>query len=107
MTPALPPAIVRSLLEKEISMSQTTKAPLDADEERVTRAHRLLIQLGAALVCQPFDTRTHDRLRAFLTDDAADVLASLHVLQQRPEAELRRRVAELAGHSLLPIGGAA
>jgi hypothetical protein len=88
-------------------MPQSPKTPLDTDEERVTRAQRLLIQLGAALVSQPFDTRTHDRLRAFLADDADDVLASLQVLQQRPEAELRRRVAELAGHSLLPAGGAA
>jgi hypothetical protein len=88
-------------------MPQTNKAPLDADEERVTRAQRLLIQLGAALVSQPFDTGTHDRLRAFLADDADDVLASLAVLQQRPEAELRRRVAELVGHHLLPAGGAA
>ncbi|MEV3999118.1 hypothetical protein ACFYPK_27835 [Streptomyces halstedii] len=87
-------------------MPRTTKAPLDADEERVTRAQRLLIQLGAALVSQPFDTHTHDRLRAFLTDDAEDVLASLETLQQRPEAELRHRVAELVGHQLFP-GGAA
>ncbi|MBD0743003.1 hypothetical protein [Streptomyces sp. CBMA152] len=88
-------------------MPQTTKAPLDADEERVTRAQRLLIQLGAALVCQPFDTRTHDQLRAFLAEDAHDVLASLEVLRQRPEVELRRRVAELAGHHLLSTGGTA
>ncbi|MER7111156.1 hypothetical protein [Streptomyces sp. NPDC000229] len=88
-------------------MPKTTKAHLDADEERVTRAQRLLIQLGAALVCQPFDTRTHDRLRAFLAEDADDVLASLAALQQRPEAELRNRITELAGHNLLPFGGAA
>ena len=67
MTPTFAPAIVRSLLAKEISMPQTTKAPLDAD----------------------------------------DVLASLHALQQRPEEELRRRAAELAGHSLLHAGGEA
>ncbi|MFI1177570.1 hypothetical protein [Streptomyces melanogenes] len=88
-------------------MPQTTKASLDTDEERVTRAQRLLIQLGAALVCQPFDTRTHDRLRAFLDEDAHAVLASLQILQQRPETELRRRIAELAGHRLLPTGGSA
>ncbi|MFE4540223.1 hypothetical protein ACFRKB_35020 [Streptomyces scopuliridis] len=86
-------------------MPRTAKAPLDADEERVTRAHRLLIQLGAALVCQPFDSRTHDRLRRFLADDADDVLTSLEALRQRPEAELRRRITELDGHTLLPVGG--
>ncbi|MEU7205422.1 hypothetical protein [Streptomyces sp. NPDC045470] len=85
-------------------MPQTDKAPLDADEERVTRAQHLLIQLGAALVCQPFDTRTHDRLRAFLAEDADAVLTSLHTLRQRPEADLHRRIAELAGHTL-PLGG--
>ncbi|MFH8736831.1 hypothetical protein [Streptomyces sp. NPDC017964] len=88
-------------------MPRTVKAPLDMDEERVTRAQRLLIQLGAALVCQPFDTRTHDRLRSFLTDDADEVLTSLHALQQRPETELRRRAAELVGHSLRATGGGA
>ncbi|WP_329583564.1 hypothetical protein [Streptomyces sp. NBC_01361] len=88
-------------------MPRTVKAPLDTDEERVTRAQRLLIQLGAALVCQPFDTHTHDRLRAFLADDADAVLASLHALQQRPEAERRRRAAELVGHRLRATGGGA
>ncbi|MGW6564929.1 hypothetical protein [Streptomyces sp. NPDC054975] len=107
MTPTSSPAIVRLLPRQEIRMPQTTKAPLDADEERVTRAQLLLIQLGAALVSQPFDTSTHDRLRAFLADDADDVLASLAVLQQRPEAELRRRVAELVGHNLFAARGAA
>ncbi|WP_351233302.1 hypothetical protein [Streptomyces sp. NPDC002133] len=87
-------------------MPKADRTPLDADEERVTRAQRLLIQLGAELVSQPFDTRTHDRLRAFLADDADEVLASLEILQQRPETELRRRIAELAGHRLLPFGGA-
>lgn len=88
-------------------MPATAKAPLDADEERVTRAQRLLIQLGAALVHRPFDTETHERLRAFLADDAEDVLTSLEVLQQRPETELRQRIAELAGHTLVPLGGSA
>lgn len=88
-------------------MPQTVKAPLDTDEERVTRAQHLLIQLGAALVSQPFDTHTYDRLRAFLADDADDVLASLHALQQRPETELRQRIAELVSHTLLPLGGSA
>ncbi|MCX4826173.1 hypothetical protein OG883_41630 [Streptomyces sp. NBC_01142] len=88
-------------------MPATAKAPLDADEERVTRAQRLLIQLGAALVHRPFDTTTHDRLRTFLTDDAKDVLASLEILEQRPETELRQRIGELAGHCLFPAEGAA
>ena len=108
MTPTSSPLIVSPLSRQEIVMSQTPqRAPLDADEERVTRARRLLTQMGAALVCQPFDTRVHDQLRAFLTEDADDVLASLTVLRQRPEDELRRRAAELAGHNLLPSGGAA
>ncbi|MDH6129799.1 hypothetical protein [Kitasatospora sp. GP82] len=81
-----------------------TTTRLDADEERVTRAQRLLIHLGAALVHRPFDTDTHDRLRAFLDQDASQVLASLRVLQQRPEAQLRKRIAELAGHHILPTG---
>jgi hypothetical protein len=85
-------------------MPAFTKARLDDDEERVTRAQRLLIGLGAALVHTPFDTTTHDQLRAFLTDDAPRVLASLEVLQQRTEPELRARIAELAGHSLLSGG---
>ncbi|MGW0647295.1 hypothetical protein ACWD4T_00570 [Streptomyces umbrinus] len=80
---------------------------LDADEERVTRAQRLLIGLGAALVHTPFDASTHDKLRAFLAEDVDAVLASLQVLQQRTEPELRARISELAGHSLLPAGGAA
>ena len=88
-------------------MPTPTRTRLDEDEERVTRARRLLTGLGAALVRTPFDTTTHDRLRAFLTDDAAEVLASLEVLRRRPEAELRARIAELAGHSLLAAGGAA
>lgn len=88
-------------------MPALIKARLDDDEERVTRAQRLLIGLGAALVHTPFDTATHDQLRAFLTEDAPRVLASLEVLQQRSEPELRARIAELAGHSLLPSGGVA
>ncbi|MDH6115670.1 hypothetical protein P3T36_007287 [Kitasatospora sp. MAP12-15] len=75
-------------------------ARLDADEERVTRAQRLLIGLGAALVHRPFDTDTHDRLRVFLDNEAAPVLASLLVLQQRGEAQLRRRIAELTGRHI-------
>ncbi|MFD5425596.1 hypothetical protein [Streptomyces sp. NPDC127084] len=88
-------------------MPPTAKASLDIDEERVTRAQRLLIQLGAELVSHPFDTDTHDRLRAFLADDVGDVLASLEVLRQRPETELRQRIAELTGHTRLPAGGSA
>lgn len=100
-----PSSPVTDHLPKEDRMPQADKAPLNADEERVTRAQRLLIQLGAALVSQPFDTHTHDRLRAFLAEDADDVLASLEALRQQPEAELRRRISELAGHTLLPVGG--
>ncbi|MDX2758365.1 hypothetical protein [Streptomyces europaeiscabiei] len=88
-------------------MPTRTRTRLDEDEERVTRAQRLLIGLGASLVATPFDTTTYDKLRSFLTDDADKVLASLEVLRGRPEAELRARVAELAGHNLLPSGGAA
>ncbi|MER7959174.1 hypothetical protein [Streptomyces sp. NPDC096030] len=77
---------------------------LDADEERVTRAQRLLIHLGAALVARPFDTGTHEKLRAFLHKDAEPALASLAVLSRRPEAELRSRIAELAGHPLRSAG---
>jgi hypothetical protein len=88
-------------------MPTRTRTRLDEDEERVTRAQRLLIGLGAALVATPFDTTTHDRLRDFLADDAPDVLASLEVLQQRPEADLRARISELAGHHLMPTGGTA
>ncbi|MFJ2007994.1 hypothetical protein [Streptomyces chartreusis] len=88
-------------------MPTRTRTRLDEDEERVTRAQRLLIGLGAALVATPFDTTTYEKLRSFLTDDAEKVLASLEVLRGRPEAELRARVAELAGHNLLPSGGAA
>ncbi|MFE4277852.1 hypothetical protein OG590_39880 (plasmid) [Streptomyces goshikiensis] len=80
---------------------------LDADEERVTRAQRLLIHLGAALVAAPFDTGTYERLRAFLDEDAEPVLASLAALRRRPEAELRDRIAELAGHTLRSAGGTA
>ncbi|MFB7174467.1 hypothetical protein ACFCYM_27135 [Streptomyces sp. NPDC056254] len=80
---------------------------LNVDEERVTRAQRLLINLGAALVARPFDTGTHEKLRAFLDKDAEPVLASLAALSRRPEAELRRRIAELAGHTLRSAGGTA
>ncbi|MDH6710928.1 hypothetical protein P3T27_007679 [Kitasatospora sp. MAA19] len=79
---------------------------LDADEELVARAQRLLIGLGAALVHRPFDTDVHERLRAFLTDDAAGVLTSLRVLRQRPEAQLRRRIAELCGDHIRVAGSA-
>ncbi|MFJ6354872.1 hypothetical protein ACIQKB_36115 [Streptomyces sp. NPDC092046] len=88
----------------------TTSTPatsLDADEERVTRAQRLLVQLGAALVARPFDTGTHARLRAFLDEDAELALASLAALSCRTEAELRSRIAELAGHTLRSAGGSA
>ncbi|MFD9078208.1 hypothetical protein [Streptomyces erythrochromogenes] len=89
-------------------MTTSAAAPsLDADEERVTRAQRLLIHLGAALVARPFDTSTHEQLRAFLDEDAEPALASLAALRRRPEAELRNRIAELAGHTLRPAGGTA
>lgn len=87
-------------------MPVTVKTSLDADEERVTRAQHLLIGLGAALVRSPFDTTVHERLHTFLTEDAAAVLTSLETLRQRPESELRRRIAELAGHHLLADGAA-
>ncbi|AEM88733.1 hypothetical protein [Streptomyces violaceusniger] len=78
-------------------MSSTAKTPLDPDEERVVRAQRLLIGLGAALVYRPFNAATYDALRDYLDRDAPGVLASLEVLSQRPEAELRARINELAG----------
>ncbi|WP_411107321.1 hypothetical protein [Streptomyces sp. cmx-4-9] len=87
--------------------TSATATSLDADEERVTRAQRLLIHLGAALVAHPFDTGTHEQLRAFLDEDAEPVLASLAALSRRPEAELRQRIAELAGHTLRSAGGTA
>ncbi|MFI0742372.1 hypothetical protein ACH4PU_30500 [Streptomyces sp. NPDC021100] len=89
-------------------MPTTTSARLDRDEERVTSAQRLLVALGAALVATPFDRGVHDQLRRFLANDAEGVLASLRVLEQRPEEDLRTRIAELAGHSLrpAPLGGA-
>ncbi|MFJ6784484.1 hypothetical protein [Streptomyces yangpuensis] len=86
-------------------MTTSAATSLDADEERVTRAQRLLIHLGAALVAHPFDTTTHEKLRAFLDEDAEPVLASLAALSRRPEAELRRRIAELAGNTLRSAGG--
>ncbi|WP_331758895.1 hypothetical protein [Streptomyces anulatus] len=92
---------------KETRMPRTTKAPLDTDEERVTRAQRLLLRLGAELVVQPFNTRTHDELAHFLREEAAQVLTSLETLRQRPEPQLRRRISELAGHTLRTDGGAA
>lgn len=108
MTPTSSPALVRLLPRLEICMPRNIKAPLDADEERVTRAQRLLIQLVPPWFLSPFDTSTHDRLPDFLADDADDdVLASLAVLQERPEAELRLRVTELVGHNLLAARGAA
>ncbi|MDH6122964.1 hypothetical protein [Kitasatospora sp. GAS204B] len=85
--------------------TSTATVRLDVDEECVTRAHRLLIGLGAALVHRPFDTDTHDRLRAFLDVDAAQVLACLRVLQDRGEERLRRRIDELTGCHVLPAGG--
>ena len=78
-------------------MLPTAKSPLDPDEERVTRAQRLLIGLGAALVHRPFNEETYTALRDYLDRDAPGVLTSLHVLRQRPEAELRARIDELAG----------
>lgn len=83
------------------------RVPLDVDEERVARAQRLLIQLGAALVVQPFDTRTHDALVRFLNEDAAQALTSLEALRRRPESHLRRRISDLTGHSLRSEGGTA
>lgn len=80
---------------------------LDEDEVRVTRAHRLLIGLGAALVHKPFDTATHEQLRTFLRDDIDPVLVSLHALQARPDADLRARIDDLAGHRLSLLGGVA
>lgn len=70
--------------------------PLDEDEVRVTTAQRRLIALGAALVDRPFDTSIHQRLLRFLNQDIGAVLVSLRTLQQRPEAQLRARIAELA-----------
>ncbi|MFD4224718.1 hypothetical protein [Streptomyces griseus] len=92
---------------KETRMPRTTKAPLDTDEERVTRAQRLLLRLGAELVVQPFNTRTHDELARFLSEEAAQVLTSLETLRQRPEPQLRQRISELAGHTLRTDGGMA
>lgn len=101
------PAIVRSPLWRCILTTSAAPTSLDANEERVTRAQRLLIHLGAALVAHPFDTGTHEKLRAFLDEDAEPVLASLAALSRRPEAELRRRIAELAGNTLRSAGGTA
>ncbi len=101
------PATVRSPLWRCVLTTSAAATSLDADEERVTRAQRLLIHLGAALVARPFDTATHEQLRAFLDEDAEPVLASLAALSHRPEAELRNRIAELAGHTLRSAGGTA
>ncbi|MCA1219296.1 hypothetical protein [Streptomyces sp. 8L] len=79
---------------------------MSSDEARVTVAQRLLVRLGAALVYQPFDVETHERLRAWLADEAASVLASLEALRARPDDELRARVAELCGHDLRTDGAA-
>ncbi|GAA3372113.1 hypothetical protein GCM10017744_102280 [Streptomyces antimycoticus] len=68
---------------------------LDADEERVTRAWHLLVGLGAALVHRPFNPVTYQALRDYLDRDADEVLASLTVLLERPENQLRERIAEL------------
>ncbi|MEU5108481.1 hypothetical protein AB0H07_40535 [Streptomyces sp. NPDC021354] len=68
---------------------------VDPDEERVTRAWRLLVGLGAALVHRPFNEETYTALRQYLDRDADQVLASLAVLRQRPEPQLRERIAEL------------
>ncbi|MCX5078826.1 hypothetical protein OHA84_37635 (plasmid) [Streptomyces sp. NBC_00513] len=100
-------ATVRSPLWRCALTTPAAATSLDADEERVTRAQRLLVHLGAALVARPFDPGTHERLRAFLDEDADAVLASLAALRRRPEAELRNRIAELAGHSLRSAGGTA
>ncbi|MGW7603153.1 hypothetical protein [Streptomyces antimycoticus] len=78
-------------------MQPTAKIPLDLDEQRVTRAQCLLIGLGAALVHRPFNEETYVALRDYLDRDAPGVLASLQVLRQRPEAELRARIEELTG----------
>ncbi|WP_329127396.1 hypothetical protein [Streptomyces sp. NBC_01465] len=89
-------------------MPRRVTVRLDTGAERVTRAQRTLINLGAALVIHPFDPVTHDKLRPFLMDEAAGVLASLRVLELRPEAQLRERIAELTGRRLeQPSGGAA
>lgn len=76
-------------------LSKGPALPLDEDEVRVTTAQRRLIALGAALVTTPFDTSVHQRLLRFLSQDIGAVLASLRTLQQRPEAQLRARIAEL------------
>ncbi|MFE4019279.1 hypothetical protein ACFXPZ_17980 [Streptomyces sp. NPDC059101] len=86
-------------------MTATTAAVtgcrLDQDEARVSAARRKLIMLGAALVDQPFDTATHQRLVQLLTGEHLQgALAALDVLRQRPEQELRDRIAELSGHGL-------
>lgn len=107
MTWTTAPATVRYPLWRCALTTPSAATSLDADEERVTRAQRLLTYLGAALVACPFDTGTHDRLRAFLDEDAEPVLASLAALRRRPEAELRNRIAELAGHTLRSAGGTA
>lgn len=101
------PATVRSPHWRSVLTTPAAATSLSADEERVTRAQRLLVHLGAALVARPFDTGTHEQLRAFLDVDAEPVLASLAALSRRPEAELRSRIAELAGHTLRSAGGAA
>ncbi|TDU67912.1 hypothetical protein EDD91_7971 [Streptomyces sp. KS 21] len=100
-------ATVCSPLWRCVLTTPAAATSLDADEERVTRAQRLLIHLGAALVARPFDTGTHEQLRAFLDEDAESALASLAALRRRPEAELRSRIAELAGHTLRSAGGTA
>ncbi|MFF0629766.1 hypothetical protein [Streptomyces sp. NPDC004296] len=86
-------------------MTATTAAMagcrLDQDEARVSAARRTLIMLGAALVDQPFDTTTHQRLLHLLTGEHLQcALAAVEALRRRPEEELRDRIAELSGHGL-------
>ncbi|MFJ5680306.1 hypothetical protein [Streptomyces sp. NPDC093097] len=86
-------------------MTPTTAAVtgcrLDQEEARVSATRRMLIMLGAALVDQPFDTTTHHRLVQLLTGEHLQgALAAVDALRQRPEQELRDRIAELSGHGL-------
>jgi hypothetical protein len=87
-------------------MTTRTTGSLTPDEERVTVAQRLLVHLGASLVCQPFDPQTHEQLRSWLADEAQSVLASLEALRARPDDELRSRAGDLCGHQLWSDGAA-